>query len=268
MADFDKYRQYGAALTELLSMPTAPLALKLLKTEEEIQPGAVRPKKDRQVHYSLCQVFALARREGLAFAMFREDHWCWAPLIAFGLVEFHEEHESYPIVSRYLGIADEEAAKKFLRNFPRLEYGQYAGLVVGPLTKANYEPDIILIYTDSYQLKKLLLAVKSKRGELVTSTFDAIDSCVYSTIPVLKNGEYRITFPDPGDIERALAEDGEIIFSLPKDRLDEIISGLEFLSSIGMGKWQRAEKIEPDHPRPPFYRELFRIWGLDTEDES
>lgn len=264
MADFAVYRQYGETLTKLLSMPTAPLAVKLLHTEEEIPPGAVRPKKDRQVHYSLCQVFALARREGLTFAMFREDHWCWAPLIAFGQVEFHEEHESYPVVSRYLGIADEEAAKKFLRNFPRLEYGKYAGLVVGPLTKADYEPDIILIYTDSYQLKKLLLAVKSRRGELVTSRFDAIDSCVYSTIPVLESGEYKITFPDPGDIERALAEDGEIIFSLPANRLEELVSGLEFLSSIGMGKWQRAEKIEPDHPRPPFYRELFRIWGLDT----
>src|SRR5690554_928864 len=139
--------------------------------------------------------------------MLTEDHWCWAPLIGFGLVEFDENHESFPLISKFLGIADPEATQRFLRDFPRLKYGKYIGLVAAPLKSAEFEPDLVLIYATNAQLRKILMAVKFTRGELVSSQFDAIDSCVYSTIPVIKSGEYRITFPDPGDIERALAKE-------------------------------------------------------------
>lgn len=198
--------------------------------------------------------------------MLTEDHWCWAPLIGFGLVGFHEGHESFPVMCRFFGIEDAEAAKNFAKNFPRLEYGKYLGLVMAPLKSAAFAPDVVLIYANPDQLKRLFLAVKYKRGELVTSHFDALDSCVYSTVPVMQDGQYRITFPDPGEIERALAEDEEVIFSVPPARLRELISGLEFLDGRKMGNWQRAAHLQPDHPRPDFYRQLFRIWGLDVED--
>lgn len=268
MTTLETYMQYGATLEKLLQLPSVPLAIKMVTTEEEIPADALRPKHDQGVHYSLCQAFSLARREDTTVAMLTEDHWCWAPLIGFGLVEFHEDHESFPVMCRFLGIEDVEQTKNFAKNFPRLEYGKYIGLVIAPLKKATFEPDVVLIYTNMDQLKKMLLAVKYKTGELITSQFDAIDSCVYSTIPVIQNGEYRITFPDPGDIERALAADDEVIFSVPPLKLAELISGLEFLVTRKMGNWQRAEKIEPDHPRPDFYRQLYRIWGLDVEGNT
>jgi len=262
----EAYRQYGRELDNLLQPQSYPVAIKLLTEEKEIPQGAIRPKKDQGVHYSLCQAIAKARFGGETVAMLTEDHWCWAPLVSFGLVEFHENHESFQLIAKYLGIADEEATKDFLRRFPRLEYGKYTGLVVAPLIKAEFVPDLVLLYVNHAQLRDILMSVKFKTGELVTSQFDAIDSCVYSTIPVIKNGEYRITFPDPGEVERALAKDEEVIFSAPAQRLEELLAGL---SVFGGGKMRFAEpatEIEPDHPRPEFYRQLFRAWHLDVEE--
>jgi uncharacterized protein (DUF169 family) len=257
-------KQYSEELEKILGLRTALLAIKLLASEDEIPDGAIRPKRDQGVHYSLCQAFALARFNGDVLAMMTEDHWCWAPLIGFGLVEFHEKHDSFSVVKRFLGIENEEAAAKFLAEFPRLEYGKYAGLLVAPLKKADFAPDVILIYATHTQLRQILLAIKFKSGKLVASQFDAIDSCVYSTIPVILNGGYRITFPDPGDVERALAGDDEVIFSLSPDKLPELVAGLSIFAEGRMFFQKPAQKIEPDHPRPDFYRELFAIWNLDV----
>lgn len=265
MANIEVYRQYARKLQNLLQPQSYPVAIKLLTEEKEIPPNALRPKKDQGVHFSLCQAFAKARFRGETVAMLTEDHWCWAPLVGFGLVEFHDRHESFPIIVKYLGIADEEAAKSFLRQFPRLEYGKYLGLVVAPFIKAEFIPDLVLLYVNHAQLRDILMAVKFKTGKLIFSQFDAIDSCLYATIPVIKTGEYRITFPDPGEVERALAKADEVIFSVPAKRLEELLAGL---SVFGGGKMKFAEpaaEIEPDHPRPEFYRQLFRAWHLDVE---
>lgn len=37
--------------------------------------------------------------------------------------------------------------------------------------------------------------------------FDGIDSCIYCTVPTYKDGVFRVTFPDPGEVECARARD-------------------------------------------------------------
>jgi uncharacterized protein (DUF169 family) len=50
MTTLDKFNLYGADLERLLLLRTSPIAVKLLKKEEDIPEGAIRPKKDRGVH--------------------------------------------------------------------------------------------------------------------------------------------------------------------------------------------------------------------------
>ena len=112
------------------------------------------------------------------------------------------------------------------------------------------------------------MATKYREGFLVTSQFDPIDSCVYSVAPVILNGQYRITLPDPGEYERAMTGEDEIIFSVPKDKMEELISGLRHFDQKKLGYTHLAMQITPDFPRPDFYRQLFKMWGLDIEDDS
>ena len=265
MTTLEELRGAGEALEKTLLLRTSPLAVKLLEKEEEVPEGALRPKRDRGVHLAQCQAFAMSRREGAMVAILKEDNWCWAPLIGYGLVEppdiFLKGQLLYPNM-----VADPEAAKNLSETWPRLEFGKYIGILSAPLRTTHFEPDLVLIYSNTAQLRSLLLAVKYKEGCLVKSEFDPINSCLYAIVPVLNTGEYRITIPDPGEYERAMAGEDEIIFSLPKEKLAELMQGLRHFEKRGMGYTQLAMKMRPDFPRPPFYKDLYKMWELDVEE--
>jgi len=139
MGTIEDYNRFGDELERLLLLRTSPLAVKMLEKEEEIPKDAFRPRRDRGFHLSQCQAFAMSRRQRITVAMLKEDNWCWAPLIAFGLV-------------------DSQAAEKFevtrnqVKILPRFEYGRYIGIASAPLRTASFEPDLVLIYSNAAQL--------------------------------------------------------------------------------------------------------------------
>jgi len=245
-----EYQSYGEALEKYLLLKTSPIAVKMLERKEDIPEGAMRPKRDRGYHLAQCQAFAMTRRQGMTIAMLKEDHWCWAPLLAYGLVE--DPHDAF---------VDAHTS------FPRFEYGKYIGMVTAPLKSASVEPDMVLIYSNTAQLREMIGVPKFQDKTLVKSEFDPIDSCVYSVVPVITGGQYRITLPDPGEFSRAMAGEDEIIFSVPKDKLAGLVEGVRRSAEMK----QRADdwshiQLRPDFPRPDFYKELFKKWGLDVEE--
>ena len=249
MPSIKDYNDYGKDLERILQLRTSPIAVKMLEKEEDIPEGAIRPKKDRGYHLAQCQAFAMSRRSGEMIAMLKEDNWCWAPLMGYGLVE--DPQDDFVNSHAY---------------FPRFEVGKYIGIVTAPLKTAPFEPDMVLVYSNTAQLRNLIGVVKSHDKALVSSVFDPIDSCVYSVVPVIENNEYRVTIPDPGEYERAMAGEDEMIFSIPKDKLPGLMDTLREMDSRGGGYKQQTYIMTPDFPRPPFYTDLFKKWGLDTEE--
>ena len=250
MTTIQEYNKYGEELEKALLLKTSPIAVKMLELEKDIPEGAIRPKRDKGYHLAQCQAFAMTRRQGLAIAMLKEDHWCWAPLMGYGLVE--DPHDAF---------VDSHAF------FPRFEEGKYIGMVTAPLKTANFEPDMVLIYSNTAQLRDLIMIPKYQDKELVKSEFDPIDSCVFSVVPVITEGKYRITLPDPGEASRAFAGDDEIIFSVPKDKLAGLVEGVKRSAEMRKSAEDWAHiLLRPDFPRPDFYKDLFRKWGLDVEE--
>lgn len=258
------YNAYGKYLETSVQLRTAPIAIKFLERAEDTPPNAIRPFRDKGMHLAVCQAFAMARRQRQTLAMFKDDHWCWAPLVGYGLVRCAEGDPDFSELSRYMMMEDPEAGRKHLASIlPRLEFGKYAGFVCGPLGMIEFEPDLALIYSNTAQLRHMLLAVKYKSGALLASDFDPIDSCVYSVVPAMQGAAYRITVPDPGEYERALAGEDEIIFSVRRDKLQELIEGLKHFEESGRGYAKFMPQMTSDFPQPPFYIELFKLWGLN-----
>ena len=250
MPTIEEYNRYGKELESSLRLKTSPIAVKMLEKEADIPKGAIRPKKDRGYHLAQCQAFAMTRRQGMTIAMLKEDHWCWAPLLAYGMAE--DPH--HPIVDA-------------LTSFPRFKLGKYIGMVTAPLRSANFEPDMALIYSNTAQLRDMIGVVKFQDKTTVKSEFDPIDSCVYSVVPVITDGQYRITLPDPGEYSRAFAGDDEIIFSVPKNKLEMLAEGVKRSAEMKQNPDDWSHMIlRPDFPRPDFYKELFKKWGLEVED--
>jgi uncharacterized protein (DUF169 family) len=242
-----EFNRYGEELESLLGLPTSPVAVKMLEKESDIPQGAIRPKKDRGYHLAQCQAFAMSRREKTTVAMLKEDNWCPGAVLSYGLVP----------------IPDDSAARA-QKNGEYFEYGKYIGILTAPLKKAEFAPDVVIIYCDTNQLRIMLLTLKPEERALVKSNFFPF-SCSNSVVPVINHGEYWINLPDPGEYARALTTAGEMMFSVPKDRLPGFIENLRGMERNESGFAHETMMMRPDFPQPELYKHVFEAWGMDHD---
>ncbi len=263
MTELKKINKYAREIEQLLRLKTPPIGVKFIKSEDEIPADAVRPRKDKGGHFAQCQAFAMSRREGETVAVLKDDQWCWAPLIAYGLVDSSAiDFERDDIEPDVKGIL--KWTKELADALPSLPTNKYIGVVSAPLTTAGFIPDVILIYSNNAQLRSMLMALKFRPDYCVESDIEAFDSCVYAVVPVFLNGKYRVTFPDPGEYERAMVEEDKVIFSLPLNKLDDYADALKQLDKKGLGYTGLKKGLQPDFPRPDFYDAIFKSAGLDV----
>ena len=254
--------KYGSDLLNMLVLRTYPIAIKMLKDESEIPRGAKRPKKDLKTHYSACQAFGIVRRSGTPLAMFIEDHWCFEPIIGYGLVKPPQDFIDGS-ASAYF-VESKEGAKARTSTIPLLPYGNYAGMVLAPLHKANFSPDLTMIYCNASQLRHMLFSYLLKNGRQVTSMLDPLWSCIHSIVPSLLHDTCEVTVPDPGDFERASTGDDEMIFTVPASRMEELMYGVYHYERMGWGYRHFGHELKGDFEQPPVYQKYFKEWGLDT----
>lgn len=276
MAKFDVFHKYGEEFERRLRLRTFPLAVKLLEREEDIPEGTQRPMRDFGYHMSLCQAFSRSRlvgtniygstTEGMspaspAIAMMKEDMWCPEPVIGYGLAEppqyFLEGHLRFPGTHRTL-----EFGKAWSQAFPRLEVGKYIGVISAPLITTNFEPDLVVIYCDSAQISLLITAAHWKDGQVdFPCRLNPSGACVRAVVPVMQEGTFQVALPCWGDRTRAMAQDYELIFSVPTDKLQDLLLGLKAFEETGR-KMPVQASVWPEHEMPDSYVKLRGIMGM------
>lgn len=250
MTTLSEFNKYGEDLERLMPLRTSPMAVKMLEKEGDIPAGAIRPKKDRGIHIAQCQAFAMSRRQKETVAMLKEDNWCFAPMIGYGQVEKPDDPELQVFVS-----------------FPTFEMNKYVGIVSAPLKTANFEPDVVLIYSNTAQMRNMLMPLSFRNKDEIDYCFFP-PACVYQVVPVMTSGRYMVTLPDPGDYMRALATDDEIIISVPAARMEEFITGIRRMVEGEYGYERAGMYMLHDFPQPPLYQTLFKRWGLYEEGKG
>jgi uncharacterized protein (DUF169 family) len=253
MIGVKEYNEYGRLLESSLALKTSPLAIKMLKSEDEISEEALRPKRDRGYHFAQCQAFSVSRYQDKTVIMLKEDHWCWGALFAYGLIK-PEVGEKFPELHNDLKM------------IPMIEYGKYIGILSSPLKACTFEPDLTMIYSDAAQLRHMLHVLSFIGEGMVNSPIYPVASCAFSVVPAL-NGQSCITLPDPGEVGRAFAKDEEIIYSLPANKIAQLVSQLKSFDDMKRGHKHGAFiEFRSDFSRPDFYRNLFRECGLYADD--
>lgn len=251
MAKLEDLNRCGEDLERILMLRTSPIAVKMLEKEEDIPEGAIRPEKDRGTHIAQCQAFTLSRRNKETIAMLKKDNWCFAPLIAYGMVDKPEDEDI-----------------QLFMNFPRFEKGRYIGIVSAPLRTANFEPDVVIIYSNTAQLRNMLMTLHFKEKEEQVTYHFFPPACSYLIVPVMESGKYMVTLPDPGEYMRTGSGEDEIILSVPASKIEEFVSEVKKLDENKYGYSHSTFEMLPDFPHPELYQRLFKRWGLyDDKDK-
>jgi len=257
MVKLDALHRYADELERRVRLQTFPLAVKLLESEKSVPKGAERPLQDFGYRLALCQGYALSRKEGKTVAMFKEDMWCFEPIIGYGWAEppqyFLDGYNRYP-----QDVEDLDAGKNYVSDFPCLPPGRYRGVVSAPLLKASFQPDLVILYCNSAQLSLLLLAREYKDGHDLNCHLSSHAACVYAVVPSIESGNSQIAIPCRGDRYSALAGDDEIIFTVPTGKLEELLEGLRHVEKYG----SRLPRNPYMRREPEFPESYSKILGM------
>ncbi len=246
MTALSEFNKYGEDLERQLLLRTSPIAVKMLEKEADIPKGSIRPLKDRGYHLAQCQAFALSRREGTTVGMLKEDHWCPTALMAYG-------HVPQP-----------EGINKWSHPYDCFERNKYIGIVTAPLKTASFAPDVVIIYARPAQLRGLLLSLKVEDVPQVSGHFFP-PSCAWAVVNPIQTGRYYMVMPDPGEYQRALTEEGDMMFSIPRVKLAVLMEALRKNEHGPFAYRAHHLFMQPGVPRPDFYKEMFKSWGLDAK---
>ncbi len=267
------YKEYCDMLTDCLKMRNRPIGLKVYRHGEQVPDKYWRPFRDANENYAMCQIMTLVKTQGRVIALTKEDHWCWKPLIGFGLVDIEKGSDAYSIALKNNGCMDLEKSAEDFDQFPKLERNDMNAILVGPLDQLDVTPDIVLLYANTnQQVRWMIGGLKYRHGIKVHSDFDYIDSCIWSTIPTLLSGEPKISIPDPGEVQRGGCPEDELILTVPEwmfkqmavDTKKKIDDQNRRLNNPD-GTVKMAAEMVPNFPRPGFYNKLYELWGLRSD---
>ncbi|TLS36893.1 DUF169 domain-containing protein [Pseudalkalibacillus caeni] len=213
------------ALQKFVRPDTFPLAIRVLKKGEELPDRVKQPHKEMGKRFSICQGVTMARRYGWALAMGKEDLSCPIAKIAFG---FEDELEYYKEGSLTdgmytktcdLGALTEAAVPKFSKE-------ESGTVLIAPLTRAAFEPEVIAVYGNSAQVMRMVAAALYTTGGEISSTFTARADCADIVIKTMKTDKPQVVLPCYGDRVFGQTHDHEMAFTIPYSMTGEFMEGL------------------------------------------
>lgn len=221
------------ALGDYIRPETFPLAIKMVSSAGEIPEKARMPKRDLGTPMPVCQGIGLARRYGWVMAMGVEDMLCPPGGVTLGFL---------PAKAGFLDgsfkvppwVKDQGVRARIMQSMPRLEEGKYSHLVAAPLERAEFEPQVILIYGNPAQIARLIQATVWATGEPASSTSFGALSCAEEVTRTILTDQCQYIVAGGGNRIMAGVQDNEVSFALPISRAEAVVNGLEESHKRGM----------------------------------
>lgn len=218
--------KFNDALVQHVRLGSFPVAVRMVKSGEPLPERVKRPRQDLEIKVATCQAIAMARRYGWVVAIGEEDISCPLTAVVFG---FRRPSEFYMKGQACAGMytETEEAGVRSEEQVEKFSLGEYQYILVAPLPRTVFEPQVIVIYANPAQILRLLAAALWKSGGRLTSSFGGRIDCAEEIIVPLRSGKSEVILPCYGDRIFAQTQDHEMAFSIPISRVEEITEGLE-----------------------------------------
>jgi uncharacterized protein (DUF169 family) len=249
--------EINETLSTYVKPQTNPIAIKMLKSENEILKDAKKPLKEFGAQFTLCQAITLTRRGGISIVLDRDSESCPIALVGLGFVNPREyltgEHVVVPVNQSI------EARKNAAKGLPRFKFGDYKYILIAPLQNAHFAPDVILFYGDGAQIMRMIQGAAFSSGEAVTSKSVGSGGCIQEIVAPVLEGKCTFCVPGNGARLAGLVADDELVFAMPKNKFEDVMKGLKS-SHEGFQAYPICSGfLQSEHKMPPPYVELKKI---------
>ena len=259
MADLKEVEQ---TLNNYIRPLTFPVAIKVLKSEAEIPEKTRRPFQQMKKRIAICQGIGMARKLGWAIAMGKEDMQCSLGAAPFGFfknIDFFNEGN----LAAGMFTASKEVGKKEEDLIDRFDFGVNSHILVAPLSRAAFEPDLLMIYGNPAQIMRLIQGALYNEGGAIQSSAMGRLGCA-AIITVIKNDECRFLVPGNGDRIFGMTQDWEMSFMIPASKVDAVLDGLAKTHKGGI-RYPITSFFNFEATFPPSYQEQMKIWQEEGE---
>lgn len=249
------------ALQTYIRPQTFPVAIRMLKPGEATPDKAKRPGRDFGKLSMNCQVIDMARRYGWTIALTRDEQICSPGITALGFEKPTHIDKSGTLCegmyteSKEAGALSEAAVDKF-------EPGEYSTLLVAPLDRCTFEPHLVCIYANPAQVMRLNQAALWKRGGKLTSSFQGRIDCSEIIVTTMKTNQCQVILPCNGDRVFGQTQDHEMAFTIPWEKMEEIIEGLQGTHQGGV-RYPIIQFMEYEAKLPPRYMEVNKLRDVE-----
>lgn len=232
MNTIESYKSLAKELFHALHLSTYPVAIKFLKSVDEIPATAMRPSIFGK-KMAICQAFTHARRWGTTVAITAEDNFCtpatamhrWVDISMDEIIQsqvlqgWHKDIESEQ--RRFKAFAD------IMGNDFIADTKKYIGLVCAPANEVSFIPDSILIYCDGVQLTHIIQALSYEHKHVPTSMFEGFEeSCIKGALMPFITRKPQVVIPGAGDRSFASISEHELGIGMPAFLLNYVMENL------------------------------------------
>jgi uncharacterized protein (DUF169 family) len=208
------------SIFEKFDFKLKPVGIKFLLYKPE---GIARLEKN----LSICEMIREAQQAEPFYAAV-DNFTCVGPVIT-GMVDSDPVFESGHI-GPTLNIFEEARANRRLYHYiTKLERGSVRYVAFASLDKLTFAPDVLILSADPTQLEIILRAMCFATGKMWTSQGTPVIACSWLTTYPYISGElnYIITDVSHGMKAKQVFPPGTILISIPFDKINPIIEGLE-----------------------------------------
>lgn len=227
MGELEKYHEIGQVFIDRLKLITYPVAVKMIRPDEDVPEAAVQPSLFFGTEVPACLVYTYCRQAGISFYMTKNDIACTPIVLYFGLDELSDPHDLYQAWAEYAGFKRNMESDKLSRvSDARFKPFEFKGLVVSPLHQSLIIPDVVMFFCSPLILSHLILAA-TYDGANIVSNFNGMESsCKEGIIRTYLTGKCHVVSPGMGDRVMAGVQDHEMLFSIPENQLQMIAENL------------------------------------------
>jgi len=245
------------AINQYVRPTSSPVAIKMCKSEDKIPEKTKFPLRDLGLHWPVCMVFNAVARKKWIMGIGFDDQQCPLGNIALGLAEPPEAFLNGEL--QWSILPPGEANAQYSKSIKLLEYGKYDCLIAAPIEKADFDPDMILIFGTPAQVTKLVQGRLFLTGGSLNSAASLGATCSIQVAHTILNDECQVVLPGSGPRCFGQIQDHEMCFTIPPSKFEVISEGLKASTGLVAYDYPPDTVMNFEFEFPPSYKNFQEV---------